>query len=451
MNISFYKGTGTPKNLVEGGIYFRTDKKIISLGIKDASSTAVKLLDFGGNVTNAEWDADSSTLTITKSDGSSFSIEHIADAEAVVSELKLRLGSVSAQTTANGGGAITVTETQGASSKSAVVGLKADNSGNVQFSQSAAGLKGTVAIPVTNVKEGHDIDVSSASGAFTINTALDNDITVMGVTVGNLTDKAKLTKGMTLSQILQQILVKEIDVYTQNPYTTMKITGAANGGTYEIGTSLSITPSHTYTDGMFKGDSGYYYVVLAGCSETGTTYYVDSTQQTASPFTISVTKNGNYTLNCKTTYGASTVTPKKNNGNNSTKTIAAGTATSGNLTINGRYYAYMGYSTATTGAAFDSAAIKALAAGKVWLNTSGNTTLVSAATSNGTSLIVACPVGYKLSAISNSLGVNILPNFDAPVEVNYTNGGVTTKYNVYVYPITSGAKVEYKGVTISKA
>lgn len=462
MNVQFLKGTGTPKTVVDGGIYFRTDAKIISLGVAETEGGTAKLVDFGGNVTDVSYDSNKKELTVTKNDGNGFTVSFAgyATASAMATELAKRLGTIT------GKAAIKVTDTTatGGTSKSAQVELQIANKGNVTLSQDDDGLSALLPIPVGDIAGTDDISVTKAGNKFTLGTALGEDITVMGVTVGNLTDKSVIAAGTSLGDILKQILVKEIDVHTQSPATAMKITGATNGSTYEIGTSLSITPSHTYTDGKFIGDTGYSYSVNAGCAETGTTYFVDGTQQTESPFTVAVTKNGSYTLNCKTTYSASTVTPKKNNGNNSTKTIAAGTATSANLSFNGRYYAYMGYSTATTGAAFDSAAIKALNAGKVFLNTTGNTTLVSAAESTGTSIVIACPESYRLTAISNSLGVSIMDNFigivkengtykDASdiIKVNYTNGGTTTKYKVYVYPITSGAKVAYKGVTITKA
>ena len=65
--------------------------------------------------------------------------------------------------------------------------------------------------------------------------------------------------------------------------------------------------------------------------------------------------------------------------------------------------------------------------------------------------MIAVPAKYKLSSIQDSLGPSILENFNTPVTVDYTNGETTTAYNVYVYPITSGAQVAYKNVTITKA
>lgn len=157
-------------------------------------------------------------------------------------------------------------------------------------------------------------------------------------------------------------------------------------------------------------------------------------------------------MNCKTNYGASTAKPKKNNGTESAVSIAAGSATSKTFNFTGKFYGYVGYSTKTAGSQFDSASIKKLAAAKEYLTVNGSTTLLSGgATSDGTSIVIAVPARYKLAGIQNSLGVSILENFNTPVQVNYTNGETTTAYHVYVYPITSGAKVAYKNVVIAKA
>lgn len=297
---------------------------------------------------------------------------------------------------------------------------------------------------------GKDIDITGENNA--IDVALDEAITVMGVSVGTLANGSTLTKGMSLSDILKKILIREIDAKVgAYPSVTVGVTGVTKDGTYEVGAALTATLSHKYTDGKFVGaDSLYQYNLAAGCPEGITTYSLDATNVT-SPHTLVVTE-GSHTFNCKTTYGASTAKPKKNNGVASSVSIPAGTTTSGNFNFTGKFYGYVGYSTKTAGSQFDSASIKALAAAKQYLTVNGSTTLLSGgATSNGTSIVIAVPAKYKLSGIQNSLGVSILENFNTPVQVNYTNGETTTAYHVYVYPITSGAKVAYKNVVITKA
>lgn len=280
---------------------------------------------------------------------------------------------------------------------------------------------------------------------------LEEEITTMGVSVGTLNNGSKLAKGASLTDVLKQILIKEIDATVGvNPSTKISVAGVTSGGSYEVGTSLTATLSHTYTDGNFVGaDSLYTYNLPAGCAEGGTTYTLDGTVVT-SPHTLVVTE-GSHTFKCETAYGASTAKPKKNNGTDSSVSIPDGNAVSGNHSFTGKFYGYVGYSTKTEGSQFDSDSIKALAAAKQFLTVNGTTILLSSAESNGTSIVIAVPAKYKLSEIQNSLGVSILKNFNAPVSVGYTNGKTTTDYHVYVYPITSGAKVAYKNVTITKA
>lgn len=122
--------------------------------------------------------------------------------------------------------------------------------------------------------------------------------------------------------------------------------------------------------------------------------------------------------------------------------------------VTAQYYGYMGYTTKTDAATFTSADIKALTAGaKKFLATSGVTTLVDATgkTSTGISIAIAVSAVYTLSDIQNSLGVSIKANFSSVTDaINYTNGTVTTKYRVYLYPITSGAQIAYKNVTVKR-
>ena len=121
------------------------------------------------------------------------------------------------------------------------------------------------------------------------------------------------------------------------------------------------------------------------------------------------------------------------------------------IKVNGRYKYYVGYSTKTSYDQFDSASIKGLNAKTDNITVNGTTTVLNDTTklkSNGTSIVVACPTKYKMDTITNGVGADILANFSSVGEVDYTNGSTTTKYKVYVYPITNGAEVEFKNLTI---
>lgn len=295
---------------------------------------------------------------------------------------------------------------------------------------------------------GKDVEIKAEDNS--INVALDEDITVMGVNVGTLKNESILKKGMSLSEILKQILIREIDVEATNPSVSISIAKDPNAQTYEVGTSVNVTLTHKYTDGKFTGaDSLYSYNLAAGCTEGATTYKRGNTVITDGKETITVAED-TYTYNCSTAYGASTNVPKKNNGTDSTVSIPASACTSGNVSFSGRYYGYIGYSSATTVAEITSDTIKGLKAGKKFIDSSSTTSLVSKATSDGTSIVVAVPVNYELRSIANGVGADIKANFSVTGTVKYTNDGTTTSYNVYIYPITNGAAVEYKDVIVGK-
>lgn len=124
------------------------------------------------------------------------------------------------------------------------------------------------------------------------------------------------------------------------------------------------------------------------------------------------------------------------------------------VSVTGKYKYFLGYSDNTTYNQFDSASVRKLNAKTDWIEIDGTTTIVSdkpSMTSNGKSIVVACPAKYKLATIQNGVGANILPNFTSVGNVDVTTGSITTSYKVYVYPITNGAAVEFKNVTLTKA
>ena len=124
------------------------------------------------------------------------------------------------------------------------------------------------------------------------------------------------------------------------------------------------------------------------------------------------------------------------------------------VSVTGKYKYFLGYSDNTTYNQFNSESVRKLNAKTNWIEIDGTTTIVSdkpSMTSNGESIVVACPAKYKLATIQNGVGANILPNFTSIGNVDVTTGSITTSYKVYVYPITNGAAVEFKNVTLTKA
>lgn len=123
------------------------------------------------------------------------------------------------------------------------------------------------------------------------------------------------------------------------------------------------------------------------------------------------------------------------------------------LSVTGKYKYFLGYSNNTTYDQFDSASVRELTTKSDWINVNSTTTIVDAIAikSNGKSIVVACPSKYKLATINNGVGASILANFNSVGEVDVTTGLITTKYKVYVYPITNSVEVEFKNVTLTNA
>lgn len=122
-------------------------------------------------------------------------------------------------------------------------------------------------------------------------------------------------------------------------------------------------------------------------------------------------------------------------------------------TITGKYMYFIGDSFEYTDAKdFDSNSIRALNKKTGFLEVGGETTAVdsTALKSDGGSIVVACPKGYTLKRIENGIGDELLSLFTSQSEISVETGSISTVYNVYVYPITNGAQVDFKNVVIGK-
>lgn len=183
--------------------------------------------------------------------------------------------------------------------------------------------------------------------------------------------------------------------------------------------------SATCTSGTYTGSASAL-AVHYGCSNTGKT-------------------NNNGTTYPSTAKDAKSLT----------STVVTSSTASKQFTAVYKYF--LGYSDNTSYDQFDSASVRALTTKTGNITKDGTTTVLSSSsslTSDGRSIVIAVPSKYCLSAITNGLGADILANFSSvgTVAVNTGGGsGAAVDYTVYVYPITNGAAVEFKGVTIKKA
>lgn len=327
------------------------------------------------------------------------------------------------------------------------------NSTLATLTNSVSDLQGRVDILVGNqLVEGKDIHFTTGEEATVdnpqnaINVSLDKDITVMGVTVGNLTNGSKLLKGKSLSEILQQILMKTIDAKVgAYPSVTLTATGISNGQRVEVGANVTATLSYTYTDGKFVGaESAYSYNQVAGCTKGAVKYYCNGSEIT-SPHKPSLTEDA-FQYKCTAAYSASTNTPKKNDGTNSAVKIAAGTATSNIITIYARYPIYTNGVTSsisdttapTVTATADSTKLPLVDNG-----TQFGVAFAAMTTSTGYRLLLhdgkKITSAKALNGLTGKYDIDVTSKFVKGSSVSKAVGTGSSTYNVWEYKATEGA------------
>jgi hypothetical protein len=241
------------------------------------------------------------------------------------------------------------------------------------------------------------------------------------------------------------------------------VTGQINSSTYITGTNENnVTYSGNYTlSGQVSGFSGISYTQISNADNTQVTYDAKSgtIKEGTNSITFSLTgAKASVTLSSMPVYyiasnvktlSADHKTEAKNN-----KSVSSSNPTaSKSVSVTGKYLYYLGYSSNTAFDQFNSDSIKKLTTRSGWTEIDGTTTIVNdnAIKSNGNSIVIACANKYKLSSIKNALGADIMESFSSVGTVDYVVNDTTTSYNVYVYPITNGAEVEFKNVSLVKA
>ena len=308
-------------------------------------------------------------------------------------------------------------------------------------------------------------------------------------------DNKIIPSGTSLQEILTTLFLKEIEgtvtwgTPTWNPTLSNPTITFTETAPIEVGNTISFptvtegvvnagerTATCTCTQGYFTSEDGEYIsgnytvgtpVLINGESEL--TYLWNSSpcrensdlQITEGTNTFTVTQSGQ-TATCealptKTVY-ASTNTKKilkdATATLNDTKPADKPLTSTNSNTITGKYKYFLGYSDNTDASQFDSNSIRQLTIKTDWITPNGTTTIIdsnNAILSNGQSIVIACPTTYKLATINNEAGINILPNFTSQGTVSVQTGSIFTDYTVYVYPITNGANLPFKNVTLTKA
>lgn len=275
-------------------------------------------------------------------------------------------------------------------------------------------------------------------------------ITMNSATVANskVATTPQKVEGMTYGySVADDDSVDSTETIISKSWTT-----AATGGAYKMSATVTgfnaDTTTHVQTTPATVTAKTMPQTVLGCAVEGNNTITVSATGDT---FTGSVDgiesvyhcSNLGHTDAAKKTTAIASINNKVSNTPTNSQTV----------TVKGVYKYFLGYSTNKVFNQFDSASVRALTTRTGDINKDGITTIVNATaiTSNGQSIVVACPSTYKLTTIENSFGVSLLANFSSVGEVNVTTGSITTTYKVYVYPVMGGAEVEFKNVTLTKA
>lgn len=266
------------------------------------------------------------------------------------------------------------------------------------------------------------------------------EITVTGVTVGNLANGAKIPAGTDIMSLLAQMLAKELGVTASKP--TAKLAGDTSK-TVEKGTVISgKTYTATYSDGKYTGVSGYSYSLAAGCNATGVAWNGITGTESVSGNVYSLAADDfavteNVTVSASIAYSAATNVPVTNFGNNiTTGLIAAGSASTSSITYTPSLKWWVGSSESKfDDMTWDSASVRGLSLASNWISTtSANVVFPKGAKQQ----VIAIPANKTLS-VANKSGDNLTGMFSSTADVVVTCGGTHTEnYKVYVALANSG-------------
>ena len=272
------------------------------------------------------------------------------------------------------------------------------------------------------------------------------DITVTGVTVGNLANGATIPAGTDIMSLLAQMLAKELGVSATKP--SAKLAGDTSK-TVEKGTVISgKTYTATYTDGKYTGVTGYNYTLAAGCAATGATFTgVTGTESrdgnvfslAADDFTVTNT----VTVSASVAYNAASNVPVSNFNNEiSTGLIGAGSASAGSITYTPQLYWFIGSSESKfDDMTWDSAGVRGLSLSKDWVTATSKTVTFPMGAKQQ---VIAIPASKSFTA-KDGAGSDITGTFNLTADVTVTCGGTHTEsYKIYVAPANAGLAADSK-------
>lgn len=273
-----------------------------------------------------------------------------------------------------------------------------------------------------------------------------NEITVTGVTVGNLANGTKIPAGTDIMSLLAQMLAKELGVSATKP--TAKLAGDSSQ-TVETGSVLSgKTYTATYTDGKYTGASGYSYSLTAGCAPTGCTWSGVTGTETVSGnvYTLAaddITVNSTVTIKATIAYDAASNVPVTNFGNDITSgLITSGSAATSTITYTPSLKWWIGSSESKfEDMTWDSAGVRGLSLASQWVSA---TEAVVVFPKGAKQQVIAIPASKSFTA-KDGAGSDITGTFSSTADVTVTCGGTHTEsYKIYVAPANAGLAADSK-------
>lgn len=317
----------------------------------------------------------------------------------------------------------------------------ADVSTQIKFLYgSKSGIEGKIA---DNTIEGSDLVITSdtdelvfvdkAKNIKPIKSRTENEYTLVGTDIGALPAGSKIDPGITLDQFIAMICQKRIAAtYTAPTVSLTRTGGITNGGTYELGSTQTLTASSAFT----KNDAGVLTAIninLDGVAiATGT---ASPLSLSAHEFTVGA---ASMVFQAQATYAQGDVKNDNLGDPSPAGRIEAGTVSSSKITVYGKRYAFYGAGTGTA-AITDSAAVRGLSNSKA----AGKGT-ISIPLSVGQQFVAfAVPSTQSVTKVRYEEGNDdaMLPNFTkTTVSVEGANGFTAIDYHVYVYQMASAAE-----------
>jgi hypothetical protein len=296
---------------------------------------------------------------------------------------------------------------------------------------------------------------------------LTENVKVTGTDAGALENGDTIQSGTTFTQFVRKLVMKTLDYTANHPRVTSNVTWSPTGNTVQVGTNVTFSLAASVNVGSFTADAAN------GFPSDKTTVTVPSSTIGNPAFTIlsggttidtvnsGQASNIDYRQVGETDFKITTTLPytgvtaasmhlTKNTGETSDASYPSGIASGTTKTLNVRYKAWMGCTSATTAANFILAnATKWVNANGDFLPTSGSKTLVDTSWESDGNNIFILTTGSISKAI-DKFDVDLKDNFGSALKFTYTNNGVDTAYHLYIYKIIGGTKLQFKNVTVTR-